>query len=549
MGTSRSETLQPLPAVDVIVVGAGLGGLYAHHKLRKLGFSVQGFEAGTAVGGTWYWNRYPGARCDVESLDYTYSFDPDLLHEWAWSERYATQPEILRYIDHVADRFDLRRDVVFGARVIAATFDEAANAWTVETDRGHRVTAKFLLTTVGCLSTPKAPDFPGLEDFAGRWVQTSAWPHQPVEIAGQRVAVIGTGSSGIQTIPVLAEHAARLTVFQRTPNFSLPAKNGPIDPAYEAKIRADYVEHCRRNFTTKAGVQPKVSTGKSALEVSDAERSAAYETAWNRGGGGLTGMFKDVMTDIAANDTAAEFVRGKIREIVKDPVTAERLSPRDHPFATKRICLDSDYFATFNRPSVELVDIRATPIERITRDGVKTSEKEYPVDLLVFATGFDAVTGPLLAMNIQGVGGVKLAEVWDQGPRTFLGLTIAGFPNLFTVNGPGSPSVLANMIPTIEQHVDWIAGCMAHMRASGLDRIDADPQAQDDWAVEVRKAADGTLYPRAKSWYLGDNVDNKPRVFLAYVGGFADYIARCEEIAAAGYRGFRLSSVRAFAAE
>jgi len=544
MPSSQNPAPKIPSSVDVIVVGAGLGGLYAHHRLRAMGLSLFGFEAAPEVGGTWFWNRYPGARCDVESIDYTYSFSGDLLNSWKWSERYATQPEILRYINHVADRFDLRRDVAFNTRVVGARFDEATNRWTIETDRGETISARFLLTTVGCLSTPKAPEFDGLGDFQGRWVQTSAWPRDPVEITGKRVAIIGTGSSGIQAIPVIAREAAQLTVFQRTPNFSLPARNGPIDPAYEAKVRADYAEHCRRNKLTKAGVQPKLATGKSAFEVSEEERLAAFEYAWGRGGGGLAGMYKDVMSDIAANDLAADFVRDKIRQIVKDPEVAERLSPRDHPFATKRICLDSDYFETFNRPNVELVDIRATPIERITRDGVKTSQAEYPVDLLIFATGFDAMTGPLLAMNIRGAGGLKLEDAWKDGPSTYLGLMMAGFPNLFTVNGPGSPSVLANMIPTIEQHVDWIADCIAHMGAAGLQRIDAEPPAQDAWAHEVQAVANQTLYPRARSWYMGDNVNGKPRMFLAYVGGFADYAARCDEIARDGYPGFRLSAPR-----
>jgi cyclohexanone monooxygenase len=541
MAAERKLTSKVPESVDVVVVGAGLGGLYAHHRLRSLGLSLFGFEAAPEVGGTWFWNRYPGARCDVESLDYTYSFSEELLAEWKWSERFATQPEILRYVNHVADRFDLRRDIAFDTRVTRASYDQAANRWTVETDQGDRVTCRFLITTVGCLSTPKAPEIPGLEDFKGRWVLTSAWPRDHVEIAGKRVAVIGTGSSGIQAIPVIAEQAAQLTVFQRTAQFSLPARNGPVSPEFEARVRANYPEHCRLNKDTRAGVQPKLSMGRPVLEVAENERTAAFERAWSFGGAGMLGMFTDVTTNPEANAVAADFVRAKIREIVKDPVVAERLTPRDHPIGTKRICLDSNYFATFNRPNVELVDIRATPIERITADGLKTSEKEYPLDLIVFATGFDAMTGPLLAMNIRGVGGLELAEAWRHGPSSYLGLMVAGFPNLFTVNGPGSPSVLANMIPTIEHHVDWIADCIAHMREHGFDRIDVEAEAQSAWAAEVAAVADKTLYPLAKSWYMGDNVPGKPRMFLAYVGGFNTYTRRCEEIVDQGYKGFALT--------
>jgi cyclohexanone monooxygenase len=538
---NQTEARTPPSSVDVVIVGAGLGGLYAHHKFRTLGLSLFGFEAAPDVGGTWFWNRYPGARCDVESLDYTYSFSDDLLKEWVWSERFATQPEILRYIDHVADRFDLKRDIAFGARVTSARFNERANRWTVETDRGDRITAQFLVTTVGCLSAPKPPEFAGLDEFEGRWVQTSAWPHDEVAIAGKRVAVVGTGSSGIQSIPVIAEQAAQLTVFQRTPNFSLPAKNGPVRPEFEARVRADYPEYVRKNKRTKGGVQPKLATGLSAFEVSEEERLEAMERAWDYGSAGMQGLYRDLLTDKSANDLAADFVRGKIRGIVKDPKVAEKLSPTDHPFGAKRLCLDSDYFATFNRPTVELVDIRETPIEAITAKGIRTSDQERPFDLIVFATGFDAMTGPLLAMNIEGAGGRKLREDWRDGPAAYLGLMVAGFPNLFTVNGPGSPSVLCNMIPTLEHHVDWIADCIARMRRDGLSRIDVDPPAQEAWASEVQMVASKTLFPQARSWYMGDNVSGKPRMFLAYVGGFVDYTDRCEEIAKAGYQGFRLT--------
>jgi cyclohexanone monooxygenase len=547
MSTDRRAAGSPSPA-DVIVVGAGLAGLYAHHRLRASGLSIAGFEAGPEVGGTWFWNRYPGARCDVESLDYCYSFSPELLDEWVWSERYATQPEILRYINHVADRFDLRRDIVFDTRIVGAAFDEATNSWTVRTDRGDEVTAPFLIAATGCLSTPKPPEFDGLADFAGRWVLTSTWPREPVEMAGKRVAVIGTGSSGIQSIPLIAREAAHLTVFQRTPNFTLPARNGPVNPEFEASVRADYADYCRRNKDSRGAVQPKLATGVSALSLPADERRAAYEHAWGVGGSGIQAVFSDLLTNPQANATAAEFIHGKIREVVHDPDVAERLSPRDHPFATKRVCLDTDYFATFNRPNVELVDIRKTPIQRITRHGIRTGDKEYPVDLIVFATGFDAMTGSLTAMNIQGLGGLTLEAAWKAGCATYLGLMIAGFPNLFTVNGPGSPSVKVNMAPAIEHHVDWIADRIDDLRARGVARIEAEADAQAAWTDEVAAVAGRTLYPLANSWYMGANVPGKPRMFMAYVGGFNTYTARCDEVVREGYRGFRLSRAAGVAA-
>ena len=529
--------------VDAVVIGAGFAGLYAHYKLRGIGCTVFGVEAAPEVGGTWFWNRYPGARCDVESLDYTYSFSPELLDQWRWSERFATQPEILRYINHVADRFDLRRDIGFDTRVTAATFDEAANQWVVDTDRGDTVRCRYLIAAVGCLSLPKLPEIAGIEDYEGRWVQTGAWPHEPVEIAGKRVAVIGTGSSGIQSIPLLAQEAAHLTVFQRTANYSVPAHNGPVDPDYEAQVRTDYSAHCQANRKTKGGVPSRIDSGVSAMAVCDQERQAKYEQAWGFGTFSLQSVFNDTTRNPEANALAAAFVHDKIRSIVNDPEIAERLIPRGYPFGTKRLCLDTGYYATFNRSNVELVDIRATPIERITRTGVQTTDREYPVDLLVFATGFDAMTGPLLTLNIRGAGGQSLNDAWKDGPFSYLGLAIAGFPNLFTVNGPSSPSVLANMLPTIEHHVDWIVECISYAKRKGFDRVEADEGAQKEWAHEVARIAAMTLYPQGNSWYIGANVPGKPRVFMAYIGGFDRYVARCEEIADSGYTGFRFSAV------
>ena len=528
--------------VDVVVIGAGFAGLYAHYKLRQIGLVAYGFEVAAEVGGTWYWNRYPGARCDVESLDYSYAFCADMLDEWIWSERFATQPEILNYINHVADRFDLRRDFAFATKVVGAEFDDAANQWIVRTDRGDKVRCRYLITAVGGLSLPKPPEIAGLEDFAGRWVQTGCWPQEPVEVAGKRVAVIGTGSSGIQCIPLLAEQAAQLTVFQRTANFSVPAHNGQIDPVYEAKVRANYSDHHRHNRMTKGGVPERINTGVSAMSVSEDERRAKFEEAWAFGTFALQSVFNDTSSNPQSNAATAAFVHEKIRGIVKDPELAEKLLPKSFPFGTKRLCLDTGYYATFNRDNVELVDLQATPIERIVGEGIATTDTVYPFDLIVFATGFDAVTGPLFALNLRGTDGRLLQDVWAEGPQSYLGLMVAGFPNLFTINGPSSPSVLANMIQTIEHHVDLIAGCLDHMEKNQLERVEPEEQAQVEWAREVAALADKTLYTKANSWYIGANVPGKPRVFLIYIGGLGRYVERCDAIVAGGYEGFRFAA-------
>ncbi len=532
-------------AVDVVIIGAGFAGLYAHYKLRELGLTAFGFEAAPDIGGTWYWNRYPGARCDVESLDYSYSFSPDILNEWKWSERFATQPEILQYANFVAVKYDLRRDYAFETKVIAADFDEAANQWVVKTDRGDEMRCRYLLSAVGGLSLPKEPEIDGLDDFEGRWVQTGCWPHEPVNVIGKRVAVIGTGSSGIQCIPLLAQDAAHLTVFQRTPNFSVPAHNGQIDPAYEAEVRADYAEHHKRNRMTKGGVPPRINTGVSAMSVSDEERREKYEQAWGFGTFALQSVFNDTSSNPDSNATAAAFVHEKIRSIVKDPVLAEKLLPKSFPFGTKRMCLDTNYYATFNRDNVSLVDIKETPIERITKAGIKTSDAEYPFDLIVFATGFDAVTGPLFALNITGADGVTLKDAWKDGPQSYLGLMVSGFPNLFTVNGPSSPSALTNMLQAIEHHVDWIVDCIAYTDKHGFALIDANEDAQVAWAHEVANMAEKTLYIKANSWYMGANVPGKPRVFLMYIGGLDNYVNRCDQIVQGGYVGFNFSPASA----
>jgi cyclohexanone monooxygenase len=528
------------PDFDAVIVGAGFSGLYLLHRLRGLGLSARVFEAGGDVGGTWYWNRYPGARCDIESLDYSYSFDDALQQEWRWTERYAAQPEILRYAEHVADRFDLRRDIQFETRVTAAHYDDAGRRWRIATDRGEQVTARFCVMATGTLSVPQAPAFPGLEEFGGAWFQMGRWPHGGVDFSGQRVGVIGTGSSAIQAIPIIAAQAAAVIVFQRTPNFSIPAHNAPLTPEHERRVKAEYAMFRQRARRSRAGfVVP--TTGLPALEVAPEVRQREYEARWERGGLGFQQTFTDLMTRQAANDTAAEFFRDKIRAVVREPDVAELLCPKDYPIGTKRICVDTDYYATFNQEHVTLVDLRREPIGRITPRGVQTTEREYEFDSLVFATGFDAMTGALRAIDIRGRGGVPLREEWEAGPRSYLGLAVAGFPNLFTVTGPGSPSVLSNMMVSIEQHVDWIADCLAHLHERGLRTIEATAEAQDAWVAHGNEVANATLYPLAKSWYMGANIPGKPRVFMPYVGGVGEYRVKCDEIAGRGYEGFALS--------
>jgi len=527
---------------DVLIIGAGFSGLYQLFCLRdRLGLSVQVLEAADGVGGTWYWNRYPGARCDSESHSYCYTFSKELLRDWDWTERYPAQPEILRYLNHVADRFDLRRSIRFGTRVSAAAYDDDANLWRVTTERGERLGAKFLITAVGCLSTANVPKIPGLQSFRGRWVHTGEWPHEGVDFRGKRVGQIGTGSTGIQSAPVIAETAGHLTVFQRTANYSVPARNAPLTPEFKRYVKANFSE-IQRLMDGNPNGHPWVIEERLVFDVSPEEREALYEAAWRTGGLRFRATFRDLVVNKAANDTAAQFIRDKIREIVKDPATAAILSDFDHPYAAKRPPIDTDYFETFNRENVTLVDLRATPIETITPAGIRTSNAEYPLDIIVFATGFDALTGPLLRIDIRGRDGLALAEVWRAGPRNYLGLQVAGFPNLFTITGPGSPSVLCNMPVAIEQHVEWITDCIGHMRAQGLERIEAQPEAMDSWVERVNAAANATLLPLAThSWYLGANVPGKPRVFMPYAGGMAQYRRTCEEVAASGYRGFALS--------
>ncbi len=532
-----------VPDFDTVIVGAGFAGLYMLHKLRETGFTARVFEAGTGVGGTWYWNRYPGARCDIESVDYSYSFSPELEQEWQWTERYPRQPEILAYLNHVADRFDLRRDIQLETRVTAAHFDERAGLWRIQTDRGQRCTARYCVMATGCLSLPKQPDFPGLERFAGATYLTGAWPHHEVDFTGLRVGVIGTGSTAIQVIPQVAREAKHLTVFQRTANFSVPARNGPLPAAEQQRIKAAY--RTRRGISRDSlfGVPvPMPAAPRRTRDIPPAELRETLETLWAQGGAmSLLAAAPDVIADPEANAIVAEFVREKIRATVKDPKVADLLCPSTHPLGTKRLCLDTDYYETYNRDNVTLVDLRATPIEQITEHGLRTSTMEYPLDVLIFATGFDAMTGALNSIDIRGRAGLALKQAWAQGPQTYLGLASAGFPNMFLITGPQSPSVFSNMVVSIEQHVEWIAECMAYLHERGVACIEASPQAQAGWVAHVAEVANGTLMPQAESWYVGANVPGKPRVFTPYLGGVGPYRQRCEQVAAKGYEGFELT--------
>ena len=528
---------------DAIVVGAGFAGMYMLHRLRDiLGLSARVFEAGDEVGGTWYWNRYPGARCDSESYLYCFTFDEDLAQEWTWSSKYPEQPEILRYLSHVADRFDLRRDIQFETRVTAARYREDLDRWEIETDQGDRVLARYFITGVGCISAGQVPDIQGLENFGGEWHHTGSWPHEGVDFSGKRVGVIGTGSSGVQSIPVIARQAEHLTVFQRTPQYTIPARHGTVTPEFLEDVKGRYDEIFEKSRWSRGGTHYDEAEG-SALDVDDDERRRIYEAAWEQGGFKfLLTTFGDITFDRRANDTAAEFIRSKIRETVDDPETAEKLMPRDHPFASKRALIDTNYYETYNRDNVDLVDIRHAPIEEITANGIRTRDGDYELDVIVFATGYDGMTGAFNRMDIQGRGGVKLREKWAEGPKAYLGLSPAGFPNMFMITGPGSPSVLSNMPPTIEQHVEWVSDFVAYMVDNDIEVAEADADAETEWVDHVNDTASRTLYMLADSWYLGANIPGKPRVFMPYAGGLGVYRQKCNEVAEAGYEGYLLHS-------
>jgi cyclohexanone monooxygenase len=527
---------------DVIVIGAGFAGMYALHRLRdQMGLSVKVFERGNDVGGTWYWNRYPGARCDVRSVFYSYSFSPELEQEWEWTELFPAQPEILRYAQHVADRFDLRRDIAFNTAISAATFDESSNDWTVDYSDGLQVHSRFLIAAVGCLSESRIPDIPGIESFAGEIYHTGRWPHEEVDFTGKRVAVIGTGSSGIQVIPRLAEQAAELTVLQRTPAFSLPARNRSLGSDELKEVKAEYPKlraECRVSPAGTTRVPPIGSAFDTPREIRERE----FWRRWNDGGVSFLSTFTDTSSSLLANNLSADFVRERIRETVIDPGTAERLTPRDYPIGAKRICLDTDYFETYNRENVRLISLRETPIDEFVPTGVRLGADMLEIDAVVFATGYDAMTGPLNAIDIRGLGGRMLRDEWAGGPQTFLGVASAGFPNLFMITGPGSPSVLVNMFVAIEQHVDWITDFIHYARSHRIARAEAELAAQDRWMEHVADVASHTLFPQAASWYVGANIPGKARVFMLYAGGIKAYREKCDDVAATGYSGFALSA-------
>ncbi|WP_298288646.1 NAD(P)/FAD-dependent oxidoreductase [Novosphingobium sp.] len=525
--------------LDVIVVGAGFAGLYALHKLRGNGLAVHAFEAADDVGGVWHWNRYPGARCDVESLQYSYSFDDALQQEWVWSERYAQQGEILAYLQHVADRFSLRPLISFGTRVTSAHFDAAVDRWHVTTDLGEEATARFCVMASGSLSASRLPEIPGIETFAGQILHTGTWPPGGVDFAGKSVAVIGTGSSGVQAIPQIARSAEQLVVLQRTPNFVVPARNQPLSEEKQSAWKAAYAEY--RAQARQVGTLYDFNQ-TSAHAVSAQAREAEYRRRWKLGGVNFVHAFNDIMTDPVANQTAADFVHARIREVVNDPVTAEKLCPRGYPLGAKRICVGSDYYETFNRINVALIDLQATPVTAIEAKTIRTTEAVFAVDLIVCATGYDALTGALAQIDIRGRSGTALSAKWADGPRNYLGLMTADFPNMFIVTGPGSPSVLVNMVVGIEQHIDWIAACIQHLGEAGATRIEPEPEAEQAWVQQVNDAAAETLFVQANSWYLGANIRGKPRVFMPFVGGIGRYRAICDEVAASGYAGFQLAN-------
>jgi cyclohexanone monooxygenase len=534
------RAVQQLDA-DVVVIGAGFAGMYLLHKLRGMGYRVRVFEAAPTVGGTWYWNRYPGARCDAESVEYSYAFDEALQQEWEWTERFATQPEILRYAEHVAERFALKRDIQFNTRIVAAEFSDSDATWLVRSDKGDNVRARFVFMSTGPLSAARTPDFEGLDAFQGQSYHTSHWPTEGVDLRGKRVGVIGTGSTGIQLIPELAKQVEHLYVFQRTANFSVPARNAPMSLEHVRKIKAEYPQIRERARWRGLGLYERGT--QSALEIDDIQREARYEQLWQTGGPTFMHAFKDLILDARANQTAADFVHRKIRGIVRDQQTAELLCPKDHPLGAKRICVDSDYFATYNRDNVTLVDVKSAPIREILPNAIRTEAGDFPLDVIIFATGFDALTGSFTKVDIRGVGGRSLSDKWAVGPYNYLSFGIAGFPNLFTIAGPGSPGVLSNVVMVIEQHVEWLAGLLEHMRKQGFDRVEVKPEAEADWVAHANGIAEKTLLMQANSWYLGANVPGKPRVFMPYAGGVGAFRQRCLDEAEAGYAGFSFSKV------
>ena len=543
--TTREAGAKPTTELDAIIIGAGFSGMYMLKSLRdKLGMKVKVIEAGTGVGGTWYWNRYPGARCDSESYIYCYTFDKNLLQEWKWSERFPEQDEILRYLEHCAQRYDLKPDIQFGTRVVETVFDEKTNRWTVRTDKGDVVSARFVIAAVGSLSATNVPKFKGLDSFKGRAYHTSQWPHEGVDFTNKRVAVIGTGATAVQAIPEIALQAKHLTVFQRTASYCVPARNGKVDPEVVKARKADYDGVAQRIRESFFG-QEHYFIPKSALADTPAEREREFDRMWDAGGFAFwLGNYQDMFFNQEANDLCADYIKRKIRMTVKDPAVAERLIPKGYAYGTKRQPLDTNYYETFNKDNVLLVDASTDgPIEEVTPKGIRAGGKEYELDIIVIATGFDAMTGPLKNLGIKGRGGRSLTKEWEDGPETYLGLTVSGFPNLFTITGPQSPSVLSNMPVSIEQHVEWVTDCIDHMRRNKLTTLEATPQAQEQWVAHVAELVNMTLMASANSWYMGANIPGKPRRFLPYLGpeGVGGYRKKCDEVAANGYEGIAFS--------
>ena len=535
--------------VDVVVVGAGFSGLYLLYRLRKAGFSTRVFERGGGVGGTWYWNRYPGARCDVESLQYSYSFDEQLQQDWHWPEKFSAQPDILAYANYVADRFDLKKDIEFNVEVKGSWFDENSNRWKITTNTGEDINSQYFIMATGCISTTQIPNIKGLSDYVGNTFHTGDWPHKEVDFSGQSIAVIGTGSSGIQSIPVLAKQAKKLTVFQRTPNYSIPSQNEPMTKKYERSWKDVYSER-KKEMRYSAHGSLKDLNDVPALSVDKHQRQEIYTKRWAIGGTGFLGSFNDLLTSADSNYTAAEYVRQQIKKIVNDKETAEILCPRSYPIGTKRICIDTGYFETYNRENVKLVDISKKPIQRLVTDGIIVDNQLYSFDSIIFATGFDAMTGSLFNVDIKGRGGLALTDKWNAGPKTYLGLMSASFPNLFMITGPGSPSVKSNMIMSIEQHVDLVTETLLTMRSKGLSVVEPELEAENKWVDHVQEVANKTLFPQANSWYMGANIPGKPRLFMPYIGGVGAYRKICEEIVANNYRGFKFEkSKQVIAAE
>lgn len=531
----------PPTELDVLVVGAGFSGLYSLHRLRTLGRTAHVVEADNDLGGVWYRNRYPGARCDIESVDYCYSFDDSIVQEWTWTERYPAQPEILRYIRFVADRLDLRPGISFDTRVVSMHWQEERRAWQVTTSRGDSITARHVVMASGQLSKPQLPAIEGIADFAGQLVHTGDWPREGVELSGRRVGVIGTGSSGVQTIPQVAKQAAHLSVFQRTAHYAIPARNHDLDPAYVADLKSRFQEYREIARHHPGGTHRHIGT-ESALDVDPAALEETFRRHWEKGGPDILAAYRDFRTDERAAEKAGEFVKQRIREIVEDPETAEALCPKGYPFGSKRLVLEIDYYATFNRDNVQLVDVGADPIARVDgRDVVLRSGARHELDVLVLATGFDALTGPLFDIDLRGRRGQLLEDAWRHGPQTYLGIGTHGFPNLYVVAGAGSPSVISNVLISIEQHVEWITDFIQYQFKNGLEVAEVEPDAQERWTQEVYDVAAPTLFMRGNSWYLGANVPGKPRVFALYLGGVGHYRDICDQVAADDYRGFALS--------